>query len=224
MSASIGVVMNKNTKLQRFFGCGESTETKDCHNDDITAISVHPDRVTIATGQVGKNPLICLWNSETMKLIRSFKLGRDKRAVRTLAFSPSGKYLAASGDDNEHVVVVFDVESGEKICEENGGPDPIIDIDFNTKNEHVFATAGKNGVKYYDFENPKQLDSKKGIFGKHKMTDMTGLQFLSNGNLASGSLKGDIYIWNNERQCVKQIEGHKGYISALGCINSEEGD
>ena len=31
------------------------------HKDDITALAMHPDKNIIATGEVGKNPKICVW-------------------------------------------------------------------------------------------------------------------------------------------------------------------
>ena len=50
MTASIGVVLNKKTNKQRFFGCGDKPSCKNCHNDDILSIAVHPNRSIIATG------------------------------------------------------------------------------------------------------------------------------------------------------------------------------
>ena len=50
MTASIGVVLNKKTNKQRFFGCGDKPSCKNCHNDDILSIAMHPNRSIIATG------------------------------------------------------------------------------------------------------------------------------------------------------------------------------
>ena len=70
--------MDKQSNTQRFFGGGNIKDTR-THNDDIMALAISPDRKIVATGQVGKNPIICVWNSETCEFINQFKQGRDTR-------------------------------------------------------------------------------------------------------------------------------------------------
>ena len=33
------------------------------HKDDITAVALHPNRVTVASGEVGKRPVVCVWHA-----------------------------------------------------------------------------------------------------------------------------------------------------------------
>jgi hypothetical protein len=54
--------MDMNANKQEFFGAGEQSRANG-HSDDITALAVHPDRVQVATGEVGKNPKIIIWNT-----------------------------------------------------------------------------------------------------------------------------------------------------------------
>ena len=35
------------------------------HSDDVTCIAVHPDGRTVATGQSGKHPFLCVWDAAT---------------------------------------------------------------------------------------------------------------------------------------------------------------
>ena len=77
-AAALGIVMDIASNTQRFF-------VK--HDDDITALALHPsDGVTVATGQIGPKPMICVWNSNTMQCIKKFK-GHLKRGIACLAFS-----------------------------------------------------------------------------------------------------------------------------------------
>lgn len=217
MTASIGVVLDYQNNTQKYFGCGAKENNEGAHNDDITALSIHPNRDLVATGQVGKDPIICVWSTKTMALVTSFKQGRDTRAVRSLGWSKNGKYLASTGDDNEHSVFVYDVEKGTKICSDKSGPDPIIDQDFSTKDEETFATAGKNGVKFWSFKG-KGLDFKKGVFASHKMCDMTSVQYLNDGRTISGSINGDLYVWSGNA-CLKVLKAHSKAITAISCSN-----
>jgi WD40 repeat protein len=55
--AGVGVIYNIREHGQRFF-LG--------HNDDIICLALHPDRRLVATGQVGNDPYICVWDSVSM--------------------------------------------------------------------------------------------------------------------------------------------------------------
>ena len=37
--------------------------------DDIVCLAMHPERELVATGQVGKDPSICVWNTSTCELL-----------------------------------------------------------------------------------------------------------------------------------------------------------
>lgn len=70
-TAAIGVVFDYQNMSQIWFGGGETDfggrkqddEGKDIHTDDITACALSFDRNTVATGQNGQKPLICIWNA-----------------------------------------------------------------------------------------------------------------------------------------------------------------
>ena len=57
-SAAVGIVFNTLTNKQRFF-IG--------HDDDIRCIALHPNGWIAATGQMGKNPSVYIWNVRTME-------------------------------------------------------------------------------------------------------------------------------------------------------------
>lgn len=79
------------------------------HTDDITALAIHPNRDIIATGEVGKNPKICIWSaSDPSKSLIEFRQGRDSRAVASLGFSFDGRYLASNDLHNDHEVRIWE--------------------------------------------------------------------------------------------------------------------
>ena len=59
MTAAVGVVLNKRSNTQKIFGSGLAS-SQNGHQDDITSLAINPDKDTIATGEVGKNPKICI--------------------------------------------------------------------------------------------------------------------------------------------------------------------
>lgn len=58
--AALGIVYDKNEKKQRFY-------TK--HTDDILCLDVHPERLIVATGQIGAKPPIHIWEIESMQTL-----------------------------------------------------------------------------------------------------------------------------------------------------------
>lgn len=58
-AAALGIVYNPSEHSQRFFNM---------HIDDVTAIAFSPDKRTIATGEIGPKPMICIWDGITMQL------------------------------------------------------------------------------------------------------------------------------------------------------------
>jgi len=54
------------------------------------SLALHPSQPLVATGQTGKNPYICVWNSSTMKTVSMLK-DQHTHGVACLAFSTSGE-------------------------------------------------------------------------------------------------------------------------------------
>jgi len=54
------------------------------------SLTLHPDMVQIATGQVGKHPQILVWNSKTL-LTTSILKGGHTDGVGILAFDQKGE-------------------------------------------------------------------------------------------------------------------------------------
>ena len=74
MTACLGVILNKDSNTQKFFGGGEVensskqvSSTKDSHNNDIMCMDVNTSggRNLAVTGQVGKWPAVFIWDTTT---------------------------------------------------------------------------------------------------------------------------------------------------------------
>ena len=79
------------------------------------------DGVRVASGETGVIPSIYVWESNNCTILNTFK-GILKRGVDLLSFNPDGSKLAASGRDDNHTIVIYDLTSkisvgGYKILE-----------------------------------------------------------------------------------------------------------
>lgn len=88
------------------------------HNDDIIALTVneHPKyKNVIATGQIGAQPVINVWDAASKTTLSSLK-GFHTKGVCALNFSCSGKLLLSVGIDEQHSVAVWRWQEGRLIC------------------------------------------------------------------------------------------------------------
>jgi microtubule-associated protein-like 6 len=72
MTAALGVILNRGSNTQKFFGGGEVANTaknvandQNHHTDDIMCLKVCPARATAVSGQVGSKPTIFTWDACT---------------------------------------------------------------------------------------------------------------------------------------------------------------
>ena len=82
-------------------------------------MSLHPDMDLIATGQVGRDPVVCIWSTKTHEMISELR-GYHQRAVTSLSFDATGKFLVTVGLDDEHSIAVYDWENKKVLANSKG--------------------------------------------------------------------------------------------------------
>lgn len=55
----------------------------------VVSLALHPEKLHVATGQVGKEPYICVWDSRTTETVSILK-DAHQRGVTCLAFNNAG--------------------------------------------------------------------------------------------------------------------------------------
>ena len=53
------------------------------------SLALHPDKMLVATGQVGKDPYICVWDASTVQTVSILKDGH-KQGVSAMGFDKEG--------------------------------------------------------------------------------------------------------------------------------------
>lgn len=75
--AALGIVYNKAEHKQRYYSA---------HNDDILCLALHPIHDYVATGQIGRDPSIHIWDTNSMECL-SICQGQHYRGVCAVDFS-----------------------------------------------------------------------------------------------------------------------------------------
>lgn len=205
--AGVGIVHNVAAKKQKFFR-GQS--------DDILCLALHPNKELVATGQIGKDPFICVWNSQTMETV-SILQGGHERGIATVAFSTDGEKIVSTGLEDQHWLTVWDWKKGKVIASTRGHGDKIFDTQFNPYDPTQVVTCGVKHIKFWTLCG-NSLSGKKGIFGKKgELQTILCLGFASDHTVFSGTLSGDIYQWKGHSLINVIKSAHNGAIHSIHC-------
>ena len=218
MTAALGVVLNKTNNTQKIHGGGPA-QTQQFHNDDIKALAIHPDKEIVATGEVGKNPKICIWSTaDPSRSIVEFKQGNNSRAVTCLGFSSDGEFLSSADLSNDHCVHVWNWRKATKVTQDKGGPDKILDLCWSPV-ETLFCTVGIKHIYFWEHQN-NAFKKAKGIFGSAgAICNMTCVQWLSDGSCVTGATNGQLYHWSGRQlRSTYQVHSKGASIHSL-CIS-----
>lgn len=201
MTACLGVILDKEANTQTFFGGGEVensskqvSSTRNSHNNDIMSLNVNTagDRTLAVTGQVGKNPPVFVWNTQTGEKIFRTQLAKNARGVSACAINTDGSMIATADQSNDHIVSVFNTASGDCIYTDKGGPDPIHDMSFCKGGSMKLWSAGVKHLNFYDLNAHKK---KKGIFGDHPRVSFACITADDKGTAYSGGTNAKVYVW-----------------------------
>ncbi|XP_007440803.2 echinoderm microtubule-associated protein-like 6, partial [Python bivittatus] len=197
--AGVGVVYNTREHTQKFF-LG--------HNDDIISLALHPDKTLVATGQVGKDPYICIWDTYNMQAVSVLK-DAHTHGVACLAFDSDGQRLSSVGLDAKNTVCIWDWKKGKLLASATGHSDRIFDISWDPYQPNRVASCGVKHIKFWTLCG-NALTAKRGIFGKTgDLQTILCLSCAKDDVTFSGALNGDIYVWKG-LTLVRTIQGAHG--------------
>ncbi len=106
-AAAVGIVYDPKTHSQTFFNH---------HTDDITCISFNSNGVDVATGEMGRWPVCCIWDSNTLEVKQKLKGNGIVRGINCVKFSPDGSRIVVVDASDNHNVAIYDTKSGKCIC------------------------------------------------------------------------------------------------------------
>ncbi|CAH7390373.1 Eml2 [Phodopus roborovskii] len=197
------------------------------HNDDIKCLAVHPDMVTIATGQVagttkeGKPlpPHVRVWDSVSLSTLHVLGLGVFDRAVCCVAFSKSngGNLLCAVDESNDHVLSVWDWAKETKVVDSKCSNEAVLVATFHPTDPSLLITCGKSHIYFWSLEGGS-LSKRQGLFEKHeKPKYVLCVAFLEGGDVVTGDSGGNIYVWGKGGNRITQevLGAHDGGVFGL---------
>ncbi|XP_056281737.1 echinoderm microtubule-associated protein-like 1 isoform X5 [Pseudoliparis swirei] len=215
--ASVVVLFNVDEQLQRHYTG---------HTDDIKCLAVHPDKITIATGQVAGTssdgrlaPHVRVWDSVSLNTLHVLGAGFFDRALVCLAFSKSngGNTLCVVDDSNDHVLSVWDWQREDRLAEVKCSNESVFAADFHPTDSNIVVTCGKSHLYFWNLEKGV-LVKKQGLFEKQeKPKFVLCVIFAENGDAITGDSSGNILVWGKGTNRISHaVQGaHEGSVFAL---------
>ncbi|EKX32589.1 hypothetical protein GUITHDRAFT_82168, partial [Guillardia theta CCMP2712] len=203
LAGATGVVYNPIQHTQKFFNG---------HTDDVICLSLHPDFITAATGQVGRKALLCVWNTYTMQTLSVIR-GFHDYGICSVSFNSDGSLLASVGMDVDHSIAVWDWKTGQKRASATGHVNRIFCIAFNPSDDSL-VSAGVGHIKFWTISG-RLLRGQQGKFTQgDKKQVFCSLTVSKKGRIFTGSERGEIYRWKNG-DVDSVINAHHGPVFAL---------
>lgn len=189
------------------------------HDNDIISIAVHPEGHTVATGEIGKDPKLVLWDSNTGVTIKVIEF--HTRGISQLAFSGDGKKIVSIGMDDDRAIAVHVCETGALVGKGKAGRG--INVYCMTVGGSSLITGGKRHVKFWELPRSgsaaSELSSKSGIYNIKAVQSRIVLAAAYLGpDAVTGMSDGKILLWK-DRTNTKFTDGHDGAVTAMCSIN-----
>ncbi|KAK7066468.1 Echinoderm microtubule-associated protein-like 5, partial [Halocaridina rubra] len=138
--AAVGVVLDIATRSQNHYLH---------HTDDIMCLAVHPEGELVATGQLGKDATVHVWDALEQKIMALLKNGHT-RGVSSVAFCSDGEKVATLGLDDYHTLVLWHWKKGYKLASARGYNDKVFGVRFSPVTNNRLVTFGAKHIKFWN--------------------------------------------------------------------------
>uniref|UniRef100_A0A8C6PU43 EMAP like 3 n=1 Tax=Nothobranchius furzeri TaxID=105023 RepID=A0A8C6PU43_NOTFU len=162
------------------------------HTDCVRCLTLHPDKVRVASGQTA---------------------GMDKDGKVT---GETPAFLSVIDDSNEHMLSVWDCTKGTKQAEIKSTNEAVFAVGFSPTDSNIIVTCGKSHVYFWTL-SAGQFTKKQGIFGKYKKPKFIQcFVFGLTGDVLTGDSEGNILTWGKSTfQIMRQTRAHEGSVFTL---------
>lgn len=222
-TAGVGIVLDPVTNTQKHF-MG--------HNNDIFCLALHPNGKFVATGQVAnggigvaqRGPRLCIWDADTLEEITTF-VAPLTQGIKNLTFSQDGRLLAASAQDDEHMIAIYDWQAKPSkvgqavgpIAHGKGSRAVLMSLAFNPAGDQL-VSAGIREVNFHSWANGN-ITTKKGtgwgVGAEQGAQTILSTAFVGT-TLFTGSFTGEIHSWTGPSK-GKATKAHTSKVSSLYC-------
>lgn len=187
--AAVAILYNLEERTQRYYLA---------HTDDIKSLAIHPDKITIATGQTAGHdkqegkPHVRIWNSVDLSTLKLIGLNSEfQNSISCLSFSlfDGGEQLAIVDDANERYLSVWNWKQGHKLASTKCYGDAVLNCEYHPSEKNLIITSGKQHLIFWTLDLTCHLQRKSASFELSPSSTIIQNSDGSVVSLASNSLR-----------------------------------
>jgi glucose repression regulatory protein TUP1 len=179
------------------------------HSSVVCCVRFSLDGRYVATGC---NRVANIYDVETGQLavsLQDMQHGDDGDLyIRSVCFSPDGKYLATGAEDK--VIRVWEIVSAKIIHQFTGHDQDIYSLDYARNGKFIASGSGDRTVRLWDLESGQQ-------FLQLLIDDGVTTVAISPNNqlIAAGSLDKSVRLWDTAGNVLERLEGELGHNDSV---------
>ena len=177
------------------------------HTGTVEALAFSPDSQILASGGGDNDTTIRLWQPETGKQVGMAQA--HQTAVRAIAITPDGKWLASCSDDTTVNIWSLKTNKFRRAFRENMSNVLSLAV---TPDSQTLISGGLDGIRLWNMQQQRPIGT---LVEYDNLIHSVAIS--PQGQLvASGDNNGVIKLWNlNTGRLIRTILGHSGTVSTM---------
>ena len=177
------------------------------HTAPLLSLAIHPDGVTVASGQQGSEPPIHVWDAGTLRTLAILR-GAHSAGVSCLAFGGGDGSLLASVDvAPSPLLALWDWRRGQLVASAYVGRQRVLSLAFNPASGALVSCARRQ-LRFWSCEQGR-LRSRRALFGEGAAHTVLCVAFSPSGRtMLCGTAAGCLLHWAGGR-CVQALQANR---------------
>jgi RNA polymerase sigma factor (sigma-70 family) len=179
------------------------------HKGGTYPVAFAPNGKLLATGGMYGDPLVCLWEWPSRKLIHRLDPGAQYGSY-AIQFSPDGRTLATGGGYPNNLLHFWDVVTGKEIRSVSVGD--VGHLTFSPDGKTLASSGRERSIRLWDVA----LGKEHAFFSRH-FGEVNAVAFApDNRTVATASHDRTVALWQTATGAkVGALVGHQGHVRAV---------
>lgn len=191
---------------------GEIIARQLAHNSYITKISYNPAQTLLASAS--SDGTVKIWQPDNLELKATLKIEDEKTALKSMAWSSDGRYLATGSYNNN--LMVWEVESKRLVLKQEAHTWTVSSLEWFNNNRQIVTVSPDTGTRVWSVEGKllqERVDHSPGVYSLAWHPDSK--------TLAVGAAEKKVKLWSlTNRKWERNLSENSSRINCVAWNSS----